>query len=59
MREGDVIVALLGGSSPYALRPEGDYYSYLGPVYIDGLMDGTYFRSLYDNGTEVEQFCLK
>jgi hypothetical protein len=58
LQEGDVIVALLGGSSPYALRQKGEDWCYLGPVYVDGLMDGTYFRQQYDSGMPVQRFTL-
>ena len=58
MREGDIIVAFFGGTAPYALRCEGQEYRFLGPVYIDGLMDGQYFRSIYDKEMQKEEFIL-
>lgn len=58
MTEGDMIVALLGGSSPYALRTESQGYRFLGPVYINEVMDGKYFRAQYDNRTPVQQYTL-
>jgi hypothetical protein len=57
MQDGDIIVGLLGGSVPYALRPGEEGYCFLGHVYVAGLMDGTYFRSLYDHG-KVMRTCF-
>ncbi len=47
----DVIVLLAGTSSPVLLRPEEDYYRYIGPVYIHGVTDGS---DLWAEGTDVE-----
>jgi len=58
MREGDVVVALIGGSTPYVLRPTPKGYLCLGVGYIYGLMDGKYFKNLIENGAEKEQFTL-
>lgn len=58
VREGDMVMALIGGSSPYALRPTPEGYLCLGIAYIDGLMDGTYFKNLLESGVEREQFTL-
>jgi hypothetical protein len=55
MRDGDIIVGLLGGSSPYALRSGEKGYYFLGHVYVADLMDGTYFRSIYDHGKDMRQ----
>ncbi|KAH6613025.1 heterokaryon incompatibility protein-domain-containing protein [Boeremia exigua] len=58
MREGDIIVALFGGFAPYALRHEQQECRFLGPVYIDGLMDGQYFRSAYNKSMQEQDFIL-
>ncbi|KAF5561175.1 het-6OR heterokaryon incompatibility (het-6OR allele) [Fusarium napiforme] len=43
MRPGDVVCVLFGGGTPYVVRPTGvadEYYLFLGPAYVQGLMDG-------------------
>ncbi|KAH6642310.1 heterokaryon incompatibility protein-domain-containing protein [Boeremia exigua] len=57
LHAGDLIVGLIGGSSPFALRPQGDNYLMIGSVYIDMLMDGKVFRRLLDDGMK-ERFTL-
>jgi hypothetical protein len=39
-RVGDLIVILLGCSTPLAIRPRGNYYQVLGEAYVHGMMDG-------------------
>ncbi|CAL3968943.1 unnamed protein product [Diplocarpon coronariae] len=40
MEEGDKIVVLFGGKTPYILRPKEDHYYLIGECYVYGLMDG-------------------
>jgi Heterokaryon incompatibility protein (HET) len=41
MKQGDIVVVLLGARVPYALRPRGDKkFILLGEAYCDGVMDG-------------------
>ena len=54
----DTIVALIGGPSPYVLRPKGKGYLTIGPAYTDELVDGMYFRNLRGTGMEEQQFTL-
>ena len=38
---GDKVFLLMGGETPFLLRPAGDnYYTYLGEAYVHGIMDG-------------------
>jgi hypothetical protein len=37
---GDEIYVLVGGSTPYVLRPEGGDYRLMGPCYLTGRMQG-------------------
>lgn len=40
MRDGDVVVVLYGGHTPYILRPSGNEYRLLGECYAHGIMYG-------------------
>ena len=37
---GDTILIIPGGGVPYIARPLGQYWSFVGESYIDGLMEG-------------------
>jgi hypothetical protein len=55
LREGDIIVELVGAGTPYALRPRGENYLLLGQVYIDEIMYG---ESVERDVVELQEFCL-
>ncbi|KAJ8117368.1 hypothetical protein OPT61_g1409 [Boeremia exigua] len=57
IRPGDIVVGLIGASSPFALRRRGENHLLLGSVYVDELMDGKHFRRMLDAG-EKETFTL-
>lgn len=40
MEKGDVIVMLYGGSVPYALRPVGEEWLFLGECWVESIMNG-------------------
>lgn len=40
MQENDVLCVLFGGATPMILRPEGDYYRFVGECYVYDLMNG-------------------
>jgi hypothetical protein len=59
MQPGDRVVVLKGGRVPFLLRPQGNrpgwtesrrVYSFLGPVYVDGCMDGEAVEGVSDSG---------
>lgn len=43
MQEGDIVVVLYGGKVPYALRPVGPHFAFLGEFYVDSIMRGEIF----------------
>jgi hypothetical protein len=38
--EAEWICVLLGGRTPFVLRPREDRYELIGPCYVHGIMDG-------------------
>ena len=38
--DGDCIFLLARGDVPFILRPTGDYYLFIGPYYVHGIMNG-------------------
>jgi hypothetical protein len=38
--KGDVVACFGAGSTPFLLRPDGDYWRMLGPCYLEDNMDG-------------------
>ena len=61
---GDVVVAVLGGSVPFVLRPTGAgrgrrrEYTFIGDAYVHGVMDGEAFDWIKDDRRVVEIFDL-
>lgn len=41
MEEGDLVCLLLGGKTPFVLRPENGHYLLVGQCYVHGIMDGS------------------
>ncbi len=56
MREGDVIVHLLGGVPPYVLRPVDGLWTFVGECYVYALVDGDAVQEWRESGRAVEQF---
>jgi hypothetical protein len=57
-RKGDIIVVLFGGHTPYVLRPYGDFYLFIGQVYIDNLMKGELVDEMNAGRAHKREFCL-
>lgn len=55
-REGDLIVILLGCSTPIVIRPYGQHFQVIGEAYIQGLMDGEGIEFLNDGKVEKRSF---
>lgn len=59
---GDVVVAVVGGSVPYVLRPTGRgrgrqrEYTFIGDAYVHGVMDGEALDWIQDDPRVVEMF---
>lgn len=58
MREGDVVVVLFGGQSPYILRPCGRSYLYMGQAYVDELMEGQLIDAMKAGKVQEREFFL-
>jgi hypothetical protein len=56
VRGGDLIVIVLGCSTPLVIRPHGDTFQMLGEAYVQGLMDGEAMRKLADGHYELREF---
>ncbi|KAI1399337.1 heterokaryon incompatibility protein-domain-containing protein [Hypoxylon fuscum] len=41
---GDKIVVIAGADVPFALRPDGDFFTLVGECYVEGLMQGELFK---------------
>lgn len=52
----DCIAILAGGKFPFVLRPTGDHYSFIGPCYIHGIMNGEAFP---ENLEELQWFSIR
>ncbi|KAH7093451.1 heterokaryon incompatibility protein-domain-containing protein [Paraphoma chrysanthemicola] len=55
-RVGDLIVILLGCSTPLAIRPCGEYYQVLGEAYVHGMMDSEAMDDLDRGKYKLEKF---
>jgi hypothetical protein len=58
MREGDIVVVLFGGDTPYVLRPYGETYLSIGQAYVDDIMQGELVREMGAGGLREQEFCL-
>ena len=58
MREGDIVVVLFGGQSPYILRPHDDAYLLVGQAYVDELMWGHLVDETEAGKVHAQEFCL-
>jgi hypothetical protein len=57
-RRGDLVCLLFGCRMPVVLRPEGDYFRFMGECYVHGLMFGEGVKALERGEYEVEKFEL-
>lgn len=60
-REGDLIVILCGGNTPYLLRKVPDsesHFEFVGECFVDGLVDGDFMRRTKSNGLAPRTFAL-
>ena len=57
-REGDLLCVLLGGATPFILRPSGDHYNLVGESYVHGLMDGEVIEAMERGELKRETFCI-
>ncbi|PMD67515.1 HET-domain-containing protein [Hyaloscypha bicolor E] len=57
--EADLICVLLGGQTPFVLRPREDLYELIGPCYVHGIMDGEAMEQSRLRNFELEDFRLQ
>jgi hypothetical protein len=57
-REGDIIVVLFGGNTPYILRPHDQAYLFVGQAYVDDLMQGQLVDEMEAGRVHEEEFHL-
>lgn len=58
-RDGDWVCLLLGGDTPFILRPrENGDWCFLAEAYVHGIMDGEAIRDAYQKGCEYQEFTL-
>lgn len=59
IEEGDLVCVLLGGVTPFILRPDGDHYNLVGECYVHGLMHGEAIEMMEKGEREREIFCVR
>lgn len=59
MQQGDVLCVLFGGSVPYVLRIEGDFYRLVGECYVHDLMNGEAVAAMEEGRLEKMWFKLR
>lgn len=57
--EADLVCVLLGGRTPFVLRPREDLYELIGPCYVHGIMDGEAMGQLGLRNFERKDFRLQ
>jgi hypothetical protein len=58
MQESDTLCILFGGAAPTILRPEGDYYRFVGECYVYDLMNGEAINDWQNGKYTAETFQL-
>jgi hypothetical protein len=58
LRKDDIIVIPLGCSTPIVLRRQGQDYTYVGDIYVDGYMYGMAIEELNEGTCRLEPFTL-
>jgi len=57
--EADLICVLLGGRTPFVLRPREDLHELTGPCYVHETIDGEAMEQLRLRNFELEDFRLQ
>lgn len=58
-RDGDCIFVLLGGDTPFVMRPKkGDEWQFLAEAYVHGIMDGEAMSKTREPGFEYTDFVI-
>ena len=58
IREGDLVVLLAGGQTPYAVRAKGRGYTFLGAVYIQQVVTDELIHTIRDGSHELQDYLL-
>ena len=58
MREGDIVVILSGGATPYILREIDQYFHYMGEAYVRKIMNGELIGDLRAGKTTLREYFL-
>ncbi|PMD64881.1 uncharacterized protein K444DRAFT_520287 [Hyaloscypha bicolor E] len=57
-RRGDLVCLLFGCRMPVVLRPEGEYFRFMGECYVHGLMFGEGIEAFERGEYQMEKFEL-
>ena len=57
-RAGDCVCVLLGGDTPFVMRPKGDDWEFLAESYVHGIMDGEAMSKTREPGFEYRDFAI-
>jgi hypothetical protein len=58
VKDGDFVCVLLGGRTPFILRPVGDDYNLVGECYVHGFMHGEAIEQMENGERNLESFCI-
>jgi hypothetical protein len=58
MKVGDIVAVIFGHGAPFALRPVGDEFLFLGFVYVHELMNGQLMDELRLGNIKEREFCI-
>ena len=57
-RDGDCVCVLLGGDTPFVMRPKGDEWHFVAEAYVHGIMDGEAMSRTREPGFEYTTFVI-
>lgn len=57
-RDGDCLCVLLGGDTPFVMRPKGDEWHFIAEAYVHGIMDGEAMSRTRVPGFEYTTFVI-
>ena len=57
-RDGDCVCILLGGDTPFVIRPKGDEWQFIAEAYVHGIMDGEAMSRTREPGFEYTTFVI-
>ena len=57
-RDGDCVCVLLGGDTPFVMRPKGDEWQFIAEAYVHGIMDGEAMSRTREPGFEYTTFVI-